>query len=198
MTTMNAMQIRVQNYLDERRRLGHDLGIAGLRLSAFARFADDVGHKGPLTLQLIVDWAQGQATRATPITWARRLEVIRPFAKFCAQDDPGTAIPSADLFGRGHRRLTPHIYSDDEVVQLLLAAGRLPPAGGLRPATYQNSFRVNRRDRITSLRSLKSALHRFRFRPKQADDQGDEVPEVPACASAPDGNGSARAVSAAT
>ena len=97
MTTVNAMQLRVQDYLDERRRLGHALGIAGSRLLAFARFADDVGHKGPLTLQLIVDWAQGQATRATPITWARRLEIIRPFAKFCAQDDTGTAIPSADL-----------------------------------------------------------------------------------------------------
>lgn len=140
MTTMNTMQLRVQDYLDERRRLGHQLGIAGSGLLAFARFADNAGHKGPLTLQLIIDWAQGQATRATPITWARRLEIIRPFAKFCAQDDPGTAIPSADLFGRGHRRLTPHIYTDDEVAALLLAAGRLPPAGSLRPATYQTLF----------------------------------------------------------
>ncbi|MFY9829748.1 MAG: tyrosine-type recombinase/integrase [Rhodoplanes sp.] len=140
MTTVNAMQLRVQDYLDERRRLGHALGIAGSRLLTFARFADDAGHKGPLTLQLIVDWAQGQATRATPITWARRLEIIRPFAKFCAQDDPGTAIPSADLFGRGHRRLTPHIYTDDEVAELLLAAGKLPPAGSLRPVTYQTLF----------------------------------------------------------
>jgi len=140
MTTMNAMQLRVQNYLDERRRLGHDLGIAGSRLLAFARFADDAGHKGPLTLQLIIDWARGRATRDTPITWARRLEIIRPFAKFCAHDAPGTAIPSADLFGRGHRRLTPHIYTDDEIAELLLAAGRLPPAGSLRPATYQTLF----------------------------------------------------------
>lgn len=140
MTTVNAMQLRVQDYLDERRRLGHALGIAGSRLLAFARFADDVGHKGPLTLQLIVDWVQGQATRATPITWARRLEIIRPFAKFCAQEDPSTAIPSADLFGRGHRRLTPHIYTDDEVAKLLLAAGGLLPAGSLRPATYQTLF----------------------------------------------------------
>jgi len=140
MTTVNAMQLRVQDYLDERRRLGHDLGIAGSRLLAFARFADDAGHKGPLTLQLIVDWAQGQATRATPITWARRLEIIRPFAKFCAQDDPGTAIPSTDLFGRGHRRLTPHIYTDDEVAELLVAAGRLPPTRSLRPLTYQTLF----------------------------------------------------------
>jgi integrase len=140
MTTMNAMQLRVQEYLEQRRQLGHALDIAGSSLLAFARFADDIGHNGPLTLQLIVDWARGQASRATPITWARRLEIVRPFARFCAQDEPGTAIPSAGMFGPGHRRLTPHIYSDEEVAELLLAAGRLPPVGTLRPATYQTLF----------------------------------------------------------
>jgi integrase len=138
--TINAMQLRAQQYLDERRRLGYSLGIAGSMLLAFARFADDRGHKGPLTLQLIVDWAQGQATRATPITWARRLEIIRPFAKFCTQYEPDTAIPGADMFGPGHRRLTPHIYSDQEITDLLVAAGKLAPAGALRPATYRTLF----------------------------------------------------------
>jgi len=140
MTTKNAMQRRAQEYLDERRRLGYALGITGARLLAFARFADKVGHKGPLTLKLIVDWAKGHATRATPITWARRVEIIRPFAKFCAQDEPETAVPSADIFGPAHRRLTPHIYSDEEIPDLLAAAGRLLPAGSLRPATYQTLF----------------------------------------------------------
>jgi integrase len=140
MRTKNAMQRRVEEYLDERRRLGYDLTTTGHKLLAFARFADKVDHKGPLTLMLIVDWAKGQATRATPITWARRLEIIRPFAKFCAQDEPKTAIPSPDMFGPPHRRLTPHIYSDKEIADLLAAAGRLPPAGTLRPATYQTLF----------------------------------------------------------
>ena len=139
MTTKNTMQRRAQEYLDERRRLGYALGITGARLLAFARFADKVGHKGPLTLKLIVDWTKGQAIRTTPITWARRAEVIRPFAKFCAKDEPETAIPSVDMFGPAHRRLTPHIYSDEEIPDLLAAAGRLPPAG-LRPATYQTLF----------------------------------------------------------
>jgi integrase len=139
MRSKNAMQRRAQEYLDERRRLGYDLRVGNLLLS-FARFADEVGHKGPLTLKLIVDWAKGQATRATPITWARRVEIIRPFAKFCARDEPKTVIPSVDMFGPPHRRLTPHIYSDEEIADLLAAAGRLPPAGTLRPATYQTLF----------------------------------------------------------
>ena len=111
MRTKNAMQRRAQEYLDERRRLGYDLRITGDMLLSFARFADKVGHKGPLTLKLIVDWAKGQATRATPITWARRVEIIRPFAKFCAQDEPKTVIPGIDMFGR----------------QRVLSAGALKP-----------------------------------------------------------------------
>jgi integrase len=140
MTTKNTMQRRAQEYLDERRRLGYALSITGARLLAFARFADKVGHKGPLTLELIADWAKGQASRATPITWARRVEIVRPFAKFCTRDEPETAIPHLNMFGPAHRRLTPHIYSDEEIADLLVAAGKLPRAGTLRPATYQTLF----------------------------------------------------------
>ena len=140
MRTNNPMQRRALQYLEERRRLGYALSSSGPMLLAFAGFADKVGHKGPLTLQLIVDWAKGQATRATPITWARRVEIIRPFAKFCAQDEPSTAIPRVDMFGPSHRRLTPHIYSDEEIADLLAAAGKLPRAGTLRPATFQTLF----------------------------------------------------------
>jgi len=138
--TKNAMQRRVQNYLDERRRLGYALGGAGAMLLNFARFADKVGHRGPLTLKLIVDWAKEQSTRATPITWTRRAEIIRPFAKFCSQQEPKTAIPACGMFGPAHRRLTPHIYSDKEIADLLATAGKLPPEGSLRPATYQTLF----------------------------------------------------------
>jgi hypothetical protein len=56
MRSKNAMQRRAQEYLDGRRRLGYDLSSTGGMLLAFARFADKVGHKGPLTLKLIVDW----------------------------------------------------------------------------------------------------------------------------------------------
>jgi len=64
MRTKKSMQRRAQEYIDERRRLGYDLSTTGAKLLAFASFADKADHKGPLTLQLIVDWAKGQATRA--------------------------------------------------------------------------------------------------------------------------------------
>ncbi|AWK85972.1 tyrosine-type recombinase/integrase [Azospirillum thermophilum] len=150
-----SMQSLVQEYLDERRRLGYALSVPGTQLMAFARFADRSGHRGPLTADLVLAWARGEATRATPITWARRLEIVRPFAQHRARIEPGTEVPDADVFGRGHRRLAPHIYTDAEIVDLLAAARRLPPEGMLRPTTYETLFGLIA---ATGLR-LSEALH---------------------------------------
>jgi integrase/recombinase XerD len=135
-----SMQHLVQEYLDERRELGFALTVPGGQLLAFARFADASGHRGPLTRQLITSWARDEAKRATPLTWARRLDVIRPFAKHRARIEPGTYVPEADTFGRNRRRLAPHIYTNREIADLLAAAGRLSPKGTLRPATYRALF----------------------------------------------------------
>ena len=135
-----SMQHLVQEYLDERRGLGFALAIPGSQLLAFARFADASGHCGPLTRQLVTSWARDQAKRATPLTWARRLETIRPFAKQRARIEPGTHVPEIDAFGRNRRRLAPHLYTDREIVDLLNAADRLSPRGTLRPATYRALF----------------------------------------------------------
>jgi len=140
MTPAPSMQSLVRAYLEERRRLGFALDISGSQLMAFARYVDQTGHRGPLTSRIILDWAQGQATRATHITWARRLEILRPFARYRAQFDPDTGIPDRYIFGRAHRRLTPHIYTDREIADLLAAAAQLAPKGSLRPATYETLF----------------------------------------------------------
>jgi len=150
-----SMQALVQEYLDERRCLGFALTISGAQLMAFAHFADRSGHRGPLTSAIAIAWAREEATHATPITWARRLEIVRPFAKFRALVEPGTEVPDAGLFGRAHRRLAPHIYTDGEIGEMLFAARQLSPNGGLRPATYEALFGLIA---ATGLR-LSEALH---------------------------------------
>jgi integrase len=132
-----SMHHLVQEYLKERRDLGFALTIPGSQLQAFARFADASGHRGPLTRQLITRWARDEAKRATPLTWAKRIEAVRPFAKHRARVEPDTYVPDADTFGPSRRRLAPHLYTDQEIVDLLVAAGRLSPKGTLRPATYR-------------------------------------------------------------
>jgi integrase len=140
MTPAPSMLSLAQAYLDERRRLGFALATPGTQLLNFARFADRTGHCGPLTVQLMMDWAQGEAKRANPATWARRLEILRPFARYRAQVEPGTEVPCADVFNHKRRRPTPHIYTVAEIADLLAAACRLPPVGTLRPLTYETLF----------------------------------------------------------
>ena len=140
MTSSPSLSVLVQRYLEERRRAGFALEVPGKLLMHFARFAEERGQQGPLTEQLILDWVQGCARRATPLTWANRLKVMRPFARYCFRLDRATYVPEKNRFGRTHRRLTPHIYTDQEVVDLLQAARQLPPAGTLRPVTYSTLF----------------------------------------------------------
>ena len=140
MSAANMIQTAVERYLTERRRLGFELGIIGQQLMRFARFADARGHRGPLTLELQLDWAREHVKRTGTTTWARRLEVVRPFAAYYRQFEPGSEIPDLHTFGPGHRRLAPHIYTQQEVCDLLAEAGRLPPPGGLRPASYRTFF----------------------------------------------------------
>ena len=155
MTPEPSMLSLVQDYLDERRRLGFALAVPGALLLGFARSADRAGHRGPLTVQIMMGWVQGEARRADPATWARRMAILRPFARHRAQVEPGTEIPCADVFGHKRRRPTPHIYTAAEVADLLVAARRLPPAGTLRPLTYEMFFGLVA---ATGLR-LSEALH---------------------------------------
>lgn len=140
MSVGNTIQVAVEGYLKERRQLGFALISSGTELVRFARFADAMGHRGPLTQELQLQWAREHVWRTGPVTAARRLETVRPFAAYYRQFEAATEIPPIGVLGRGHRRLAPHIYTDKEVCQLLEEAGRLTPRGGLRPLMYRTLF----------------------------------------------------------
>lgn len=139
MSASFSWQPRVSAYLAYRRSLGFELTIDEGRLKAFARFADEMGGQDRLTVALAEQWAR-TSKRQSPLTWARRIETLRGFARFCLRFEPATEIPPRDLFGATHRRLVPHIYTEEELVVLLEAAKRLPPLNGLRPATCRTVF----------------------------------------------------------
>lgn len=85
MTEVRAMIALANDYLTERRQLGFDLTIQGSQIKAFARFADESGHTGPLTTEIVLGWVKGKARHAVPFSWARRLETLRPFAGYLAR-----------------------------------------------------------------------------------------------------------------
>ena len=129
----------VDEYLTLRRGLGFDLKTPEWLLRDFARYADRIGHSGPVTIELAVQWARSSRS-SNPAQAARRLVVVRQFARHRALFDPATEVPPVGLLGRIPRRPPPHIYTAAEVAALLQQASRLLPRHGLRPATYVAYF----------------------------------------------------------
>ncbi len=130
---------QAQEYLAYRRKLGFKLRTEGYLLLTFARFADQIKHRGAITTELALQWAR-LPENTTPLYQARRLEVVRCFAKYRAIFDPNTQIPPDGILGPAHRRTQPYIYSDQQIAQLLRATAKLSPIGGLRPRTYGTLF----------------------------------------------------------
>jgi integrase len=136
MKVEKPMSLKVEEYVATRRQLGYELRVAARELRRFARYAETLVHHGPLNTELVLSWARS-AAKSSPLYQARRVEIVRPFAKYLAAMEPGTQIPPQRLLGPAHRRIQPHIYDAKEVALLMRAAGDLTPDGGLRPMTYQ-------------------------------------------------------------
>jgi integrase len=141
MSARVSLQARVEQYLDERRQLGFKLRSMGHGLLSFARYVTEIDHHGPLTIDLMADWARrAQAGRGDRATLARRLKMLRPFVTWLRQFEPATEVPDEAVFGRVPGRMTPHIYRESEIIELLAAARQLGPEGGLRPAVMETLF----------------------------------------------------------
>ena len=93
-----TMTTRVEEYLAYRRALGYQIRTEAQMLQSFARYADDSGHRGPLSTELALRWARlpEQATRRYQ---ARRLELLRGLAGYLAPREPGTEVPPRGLLG---------------------------------------------------------------------------------------------------
>ena len=141
MNPATTLQALVERYLDERHRLGFSAQTQAYALRSFARHVQTVGHLGPITVEVMADWARHDSHASSdPHTWARRLKVLRSFMHWLAQFEPGTEVPDDAIFGRLPGRLAPHIYSEQEIIDLLAAARKLGPAPGLRGIVYETLF----------------------------------------------------------
>ena len=131
---------RIELYLSDRRNAGFNVSGDITRLRQFACFADLRKAAQPhLTVMLAVEWARS-SKHQRPITWARRLEVLRCFAKYWQRFDPLTEVPPSGLLGRAYRRLVPHVFTEQEVSALMAATDQYISRDSLRSATCKTMF----------------------------------------------------------
>lgn len=132
---MNPLEQAVSDYLKVRRALGYELKMHGKLLPNFLAYLQDAGAQR-LTVEHALGWATLPAGAGGSPAWcARRLSVVRGFARWLQSIDPSTEVPPAGLLPAGSERATPYLYSGQEVAALIAAAGALRVP--LRAATYQ-------------------------------------------------------------
>jgi site-specific recombinase XerD len=121
-----TMVRRVKDYLRLRRALGFQMRAQEDVLLPFAKHLDRSGHRGPLTTEKALQWANrphlSQSSRA------KRLSAVRCFARYLAVRDGETEVPGRYLVPKVYFRQRPHLYSQQELERLLAATERLWPS----------------------------------------------------------------------
>jgi integrase/recombinase XerD len=126
----------MKQHLQLRRSLGYKLRTAASALDQFDAFAaESFPNSETVTRAMIAGYLQ-KISDLHPVTRRSQLSVLRQFCRFLFQLDAKTYIPEAHLLPFARSDFHPHIYTLEEVMQLMDAALRLPPVGSLRPRTY--------------------------------------------------------------
>jgi integrase len=132
---MKSLLRHLSEYVAARRALGTRLKEPAQTLRQFVRF---LAHRKTrvITIQLALEWSQ-QSRDVQRATWARKLSMVRQFARWMSVIDPRHEVPPRRLLNVRHRRGKPHIYSNDEITRLMMEAGRLKSANGMRAVTMK-------------------------------------------------------------
>lgn len=131
---MTRLQQAATDYLALRRRMGYRLAQDGKRLLEYVAFLAAEGET-QVTTENAMAWACGAVSKRSA---ARRLAVVRGFAHFAQLTDSRTQVPAKDLLPNRPQRLTPYIYSGEDVRALMRATEMLH--GRLMRSTYATLF----------------------------------------------------------
>jgi integrase len=129
---MSPLRRRLEEYLSVRRALGFKLEREGRVLPDFLTYLEERGTD-VITTTMAMDWAM-ERSGASRDRASRRLSPVRIFARHIKAIDPRTEVPPSSLWPCRVHRGTPFLYSEEDIVRLVEAAGTLRPP--LRAATY--------------------------------------------------------------
>lgn len=135
---MSPLRQAVEDYLTLRRSLGFKLREYGVCLHEFVSFLK-AKKASRITAWLALEYAT-QREHEKPISWTRRLIIIRGFALYRSGADPATEVPHHRLLPFRSQRARPYLYSPEEINRLLDAALTMVSPHPLRQHTYYCLF----------------------------------------------------------
>lgn len=131
---MSNLREALMQYVAVRRALGTKLAEPAATLGQFVSFLERE-RSSRITTELALRWSM-EPQGVQRATWARRLSMVRQFAKWLNASDPQIEVPAYRLILGRRRRNKPHIFTDAEIDRLMAEAGRLRSSTGLRSLTY--------------------------------------------------------------
>lgn len=135
---MKTLSQRLDEYLTLRRSFGYDLSFDERVLRKFVIYGDGKGHRC-ITTALFLAWKADYGS-ANNHTWSHRLGMVRRFALWLVEHDDQTEVPPSQLVTGRYKRRKPYIYSYSQIEGIVVEAGRLPSAYGLRASLWQTLF----------------------------------------------------------
>ena len=135
---MNTLTEAIHDYLSMRRGVGFKLVQVGVLLNDFAVFMD-ASNAIWVTTELALQWAV-QPVDSQPEYWAKRLMAVRCFARYRSATDTRTEIPAPGLLPNRPKRAKPHLCTEEEIGNLLVAARTLLSDTGLHGETFYCLF----------------------------------------------------------
>jgi integrase len=130
---MKSLREHLSQYIAARRALGTQLREPAKTLAKFVQFLRRKKARF-ITVPLALEWSQ-QSKNVQRATWARKLSMVRQFARWLSVIEPRHQVPPPRLLNVRHRRSKPYIYSDQEMAGLMAAAAALKSPRGIKGLT---------------------------------------------------------------
>lgn len=139
----SVIEGQIEAYILYKRGLGYEMHSGASVLANFARFAAAAGHDGPIDLDIAVAWARSGGGHGD-VYEAERYEYARRVADFARVMDPSLPELPRGLMGKVKERVTPYVYTDEEVSLLMSCASRFFRQDPLRPLGLEFSIGLMR------------------------------------------------------
>ena len=133
---MKSLQHHLTEYVAARRALGTRLEEPAQTLRRFIEFLARKKARF-ITIKLALEWSQQCRDGVQRATCARKLSMVRQFARWVNAIEPRHQVPPRRLLDVRHRRGKPHIYSEEEITRLMAEAGRLKSSKGMKALTLE-------------------------------------------------------------
>jgi len=130
----------ITKYLQFRRSLG--LKLIGAE-STLRTFDHHMSQRSPraktVAKEMIVDFLQTSSHLQATTLYLQFMH-LRQFCRFLFKLNPDTYVPETAMIRRGRTVRKPHIYTKDEIIDIVRLAAALPPKRSLRSHTFSTLF----------------------------------------------------------